>query len=230
MCSMQAFLKVWSEFFRHPARIFALWVFGPAGCRCKIQSCELECTVPFCVFVRWTPGRHPIFCSRHKSSDYCNYSSFLWWRIRCLAARPAVLLSSWSALDSSPPVRTGFHLGHQFCATQVSDQFSALQANRVSARFLMSRSSLQVVGIALELSDQKVRGFIVPISLKWLFLEYTCKVFDEISVRIWTEFWSDFLSSVSHVSLSVPFCVSAMVPNPVLRADSFAIPLRSWPS
>jgi hypothetical protein len=48
----------------------------------------------------------------------------------------------------------------------------------------MSRSSLQVVGIALELSDQKARGFLVPIALKWSFLEHVCKVFDEISMRI----------------------------------------------
>jgi hypothetical protein len=48
----------------------------------------------------------------------------------------------------------------------------------------MSRSSLQVVGIALELSDQKARGFLVPIAFKWSFLEHVCKVFDEIPVMI----------------------------------------------
>jgi hypothetical protein len=35
----------------------------------------------------------------------------------------------------------------------------------------------------LELSDQKARGFLVLIALKWLFPEHVLKVFSEISVR-----------------------------------------------
>jgi hypothetical protein len=39
------------------------------------------------------------------------------------------------------------------------------------------------VGITLELSDQKARGFLVPIALKRLFPEHAHKVFGEMSVR-----------------------------------------------
>jgi hypothetical protein len=41
-----------------------------------------------------------------------------------------------------------------------------------------------VPGIILELPDQKARGFLVLIALKWLFLEHARKVFDEMPVRI----------------------------------------------
>jgi hypothetical protein len=37
------------------------------------------------------------------------------------------------------------------------------------------------------------------------------------------------LSSISLVVLLVPFRVSAAVPSPVLRADSWAIDVQSWP-
>jgi hypothetical protein len=38
-------------------------------------------------------------------------------------------------------------------------------------------------GCVLELSDQKARGFLVLIALKWLFLEHVYKVFGEIHMR-----------------------------------------------
>jgi hypothetical protein len=39
-----------------------------------------------------------------------------------------------------------------------------------------------------------------------------------------------FLLSISHVVLLAPFRVSVVLPNPVPRADSSAIAVRSWPS
>jgi hypothetical protein len=44
----------------------------------------------------------------------------------------------------------------------------------------------------------------------------------------WVLVW--FFSSISHVFLPASICVSAVVPNPVLRADSFSIAMRSWRS
>jgi hypothetical protein len=38
-------------------------------------------------------------------------------------------------------------------------------------------------GNTFELSDQKARGFLVPIVLKWLFPEHALNVFGEIPVR-----------------------------------------------
>jgi hypothetical protein len=39
-------------------------------------------------------------------------------------------------------------------------------------------------GYTLELSDQNVRDFLVPVAFKRLFPEYAHKVFGEISVRL----------------------------------------------
>jgi hypothetical protein len=39
-----------------------------------------------------------------------------------------------------------------------------------------------------------------------------------------------FFESISCVVLLAPFRASATVPSPVLRADNFAIAVRSWPS
>jgi hypothetical protein len=45
--------------------------------------------------------------------------------------------------------------------------------------------SLQVIAdVVLELSDQKTQGFIILISLKWLFSKYACKLFSEMTMRI----------------------------------------------
>jgi hypothetical protein len=38
------------------------------------------------------------------------------------------------------------------------------------------------------------------------------------------------LSSISHVVLLAPFHIFVAVLNPVLKVDSFAIAVRSWPS
>jgi hypothetical protein len=54
---------------------------------------------------------------------------------------------------------------------------------------------------------------------------------------VWWNAWEDikcslirFLSSISHVVLLALFRVSAVIPNPVPRADSLSIARRSWPS
>jgi hypothetical protein len=83
-------------------------------------------------------------------------------------------------------------------------------------------------GYTLELPDQKARGLLVQIVLKRLSPEHAHKVFGEMpdgncsSIR--------FLSLISHVVLLTPFRVFAVAPNPVPRADCFAIVMRSWPS
>jgi hypothetical protein len=41
-------------------------------------------------------------------------------------------------------------------------------------------------------------------------------------LRVYKLFFNQFLSSISHVVLLAPFCVSAAFPSPVLRANSFA--------
>jgi hypothetical protein len=42
--------------------------------------------------------------------------------------------------------------------------------------------------VVLELPDQKARGFLVQIALKWLFPEHARKVFGEMAVRTYTNF------------------------------------------
>jgi hypothetical protein len=49
-----------------------------------------------------------------------------------------------------------------------------------------------IVGIVLELPDQKARGFLILISLKRLFFEHARKIFGEMFVRTLTDFLSDF--------------------------------------
>jgi hypothetical protein len=86
---------------------------------------------------------------------------------------------------------------------------------------------LQVeVGVIFELSDQKARGFLVLIALTWLFSEYTHKVFGEIFVRIYTNFWSNFYRhSLAYVLTSIDsyFHCDSRFPNPILRATSLSI-------
>jgi hypothetical protein len=54
-------------------------------------------------------------------------------------------------------------------------------------------------------------------------------MFDEISVRHKLSF-DPFFSLVSHGYLPASTCASVVVPNPVPKADSFVIAVRSWPS
>jgi hypothetical protein len=70
----------------------------------------------------------------------------------------------------------------------------------------------------LELLDQKARGFLVFLALKWMFPEHVHRLL----IR--------FLLPVSHVFLPTLICVSTAVPNLVPRCDSFSIAIRSWPS
>jgi hypothetical protein len=72
--------------------------------------------------------------------------------------------------------------------------------------------------------------FLVLVDLTRWFSEYVRKVFSEISVRIWTDFCLFFIVIVSHVFLLVSIHVSAVIPNPVLRASSSSIVILSWSS
>jgi hypothetical protein len=57
-----------------------------------------------------------------------------------------------------------------------------------------------------------------PLGIRW----NTCADINCSSIR--------FLSLISHVVLLAPFCVSAVSPNLISKADRFAIVVRSWPS
>jgi hypothetical protein len=85
------------------------------------------------------------------------------------------------------------------------------------------------VGLALESSDQKTRGFVVQIALPRWFPKRANQVFSEMPEDI-NCFSIRFLSSISHVVLLSPFRVSAAVPNPVPTVDCFAIAVQSWAS
>jgi hypothetical protein len=84
-------------------------------------------------------------------------------------------------------------------------------------------------GIALESTDQKTQEFAVQIAFPRWFLERVHQLFAEMHEDI-NCFSIRFLSSISHVVLLAPFCVSIAVHNPVLKVDCFAIAVRSWPS
>jgi hypothetical protein len=51
-------------------------------------------------------------------------------------------------------------------------------------RSLACESLQEEASVILELSDQKARGFLVPIALKRLLLEHAHKVFGEMHMRI----------------------------------------------
>jgi predicted Na+-dependent transporter len=78
-------------------------------------------------------------------------------------------------------------------------------------------------GIVFETSDQKTQGFLVLITLKWLFFKHTHKLFGEMPVRTWTDFYLIFVVDLAHALLAsiIGLLMCLQVPNPVSRADSF---------